>query len=394
MFSSHSALMYNLGVESFGVLTTLVIYVGCVRNFAKAYDILLLRKMQLAILATLVTDMVAWIADGVDSAAMRFVNNAFCMVHFSLQILVMIIWWKYATFRISGKIMPGIKQAFLLYVPYLIITLILLTTPFTRLYFYVDELNIYHRGLLYKPLFIIHFIYPLIVTVLALIKARRENYRTRRSELITLAIFLVFPLIGSLVQMFMYAVSIVWPCTVLSSLLVFADRSGQDILQDSLTGLNNRRNMERLFRSYEASATVMMLDLDNFKEINDSFGHSMGDTALLATADILRRTFEGSSAFLARYGGDEFVIVMPHGSISLAENTIQKLNAAFSGFRAKKTLPFPLYVSIGYAVSSRKAPSSPLDLLKEADRRMYKIKAAKAKTPLQQDKETNKPETL
>ena len=173
--------------------------------------------------------------------------------------------------------------------------------------------------------------------------------------------------------------SMVWPCAVVSSLMILLNRESQVISQDSLTGLNNRRNMERHLRTYEEGqnrpVTLIMLDVNDFKHINDQYGHYSGDMALIQTSNILRSTFNGTSAFLARYGGDEFVIVMPEGKESTAEETTQKIKNNFDVFNRSTQFPFRLTVSAGYAISTEKADNRIANLLRDADENMYQDKS-------------------
>ena len=97
--------------------------------------------------------------------------------------------------------------------------------------------------------------------------------------------------------------------------------------------------------------------------------------ALIQTANILRSIFNGTSAFLARYGGDEFVIVMPEGKESTAEEITQKIRNNFDVFNRSKQFPFLLTVSAGYAISTEKANNRIANLLREADENMYQDKS-------------------
>lgn len=105
-----------------------------------------------------------------------------------------------------------------------------------------------------------------------------------------------------------------------------------DAMQDALTGLWNRRALDDKMRELVDDPAVrplslVLVDLDNFKSINDGFGHQVGDTALQQVAEAMRRTAR-SDDVLARLGGDEFVALLPRTSIDDAESFAQRLRDA------------------------------------------------------------------
>ncbi len=155
-----------------------------------------------------------------------------------------------------------------------------------------------------------------------------------------------------------------------------ADREHQ-ALHDVLTGLPNRlylyRTLDEGLTRTGGSFAVAMLDLNRFKEVNDTLGHHAGDQVLVETAKRLRRGLP-SSAFLARLGGDEFAIVLP--AVASVRETMEKLQAMEVVF----TEPFQLdamSVRIGASVGFAFAPDHGTDresLLKRADIAMYAAK--------------------
>ncbi|MFA6134516.1 MAG: diguanylate cyclase [Phycisphaerae bacterium] len=150
---------------------------------------------------------------------------------------------------------------------------------------------------------------------------------------------------------------------------------------DHLTGVANRRHFaEELERSFaEASRygfdlTCCMCDLDDYKQINDSLGHQMGDRVLVITADVIRSSLR-SSDLAARYGGDEFVLLLPHTSVdrglAVGERIRQQL-ALESGKAAG--LEQPVTLSVGVASLHADHPTSADALLALADRALYAAK--------------------
>jgi len=168
----------------------------------------------------------------------------------------------------------------------------------------------------------------------------------------------------------------------------YQDRLREDLghalemaLTDPLTGLYNQRYLLRHLRgllrtSPDKEVAVLMIDVDHFKQVNDVFGHAIGDRALRAIADTLRantRVFDS----LARYGGEEFVVVMPGSSPDEAGAAAERLRAAV------ETMPFApdagrtcaLSVSIGVACGDDRIQTAEA-LLHAADLALYAAKHA------------------
>jgi diguanylate cyclase (GGDEF)-like protein len=151
-------------------------------------------------------------------------------------------------------------------------------------------------------------------------------------------------------------------------------------LRDPLTGLYNRRGFtERLLeevaraRRYGAPLSLIMVDIDHFKRVNDTHGHSVGDIAIGHVARQLTKDRRVSD-IAARYGGEELILLLPHtprdGAYSLAERLRYQIEHA--PFRAGE-IQDHLTVSIGVAVYER-AMREPSDLVEAADKAMYKSK--------------------
>lgn len=372
-------LLYNIGINSFSILIAVVVYYSYKRNFADAYDIRLLRRTEIMILLVLLADMLIWILDGISGTFPRITSFTISIIFFITEIAVVLGWLEYAWYRVFGQDIPKNMKITYIFVPFTILSLIIITSPFTGWCFYLDDANIYHRGVLAVPLYIILLAYLISVSVIALIQYRKEVLIDRRQELLTIAFFAIPPFLGGIAQIMFYGINLIWPCAVISSLMVLLNKESQAISQDPLTGLNNRRSMEKHLRLYEEdrnrAVTLIVLDINDFKHINDRYGHSFGDMALIEAANILRATFSGSSAFLARYGGDEFVIVMPHGEEHTAVETVQSIKNNFDAFNETDRFPFRLSVSAGYARSIEKVANRTAGVLKEADENMYRDKA-------------------
>ena len=150
---------------------------------------------------------------------------------------------------------------------------------------------------------------------------------------------------------------------------------------DPLTGLLNRRAFEaRLHGELEAHAyrrpvALMMIDLDDFGSINNTYGHQAGDEALRLVSGVIRRHLRQNDAG-GRYGGDEFVVILPgldeQGALDVAERVRAALVEATARAAAEGRLPH-LHTSIGVAVYPGHAPDVD-SLIRAADEALYSSK--------------------
>ena len=152
-------------------------------------------------------------------------------------------------------------------------------------------------------------------------------------------------------------------------LLVSQDRLRQLVDLDPLTSLANRRRLRgEMDRVKTSGAAVIFLDVDNFKEINDRYGHIAGDACLLRIAASLTRTFRSDDS-LFRLGGDEFLVVAGGLDSAAARDRIERLRAALANSEGNAP---PCHLSVGIAAL---APNGEPDAaLREADERMYSEK--------------------
>jgi diguanylate cyclase (GGDEF)-like protein len=153
-------------------------------------------------------------------------------------------------------------------------------------------------------------------------------------------------------------------------------------LRDELTGLHNLRGFHvlaeqalRLAQRSQLQISVLFIDLDNLKEINDSLGHGTGSAFLVETAALLTATFRESDV-LGRVGGDEFAVVCQCSPVAISI-AAQRLEASCAARNAEAGRRFPFSFSIGYVTSSENDHQSLKELLAQADKAMYEEKRRK-----------------
>lgn len=153
---------------------------------------------------------------------------------------------------------------------------------------------------------------------------------------------------------------------------------------DGLTGVANRRSFDARFQEefqraqrHGSDISVLMLDIDYFKEYNDCYGHQAGDTCLTVVAHTLRRCLQRGGDFVARYGGEEFAVVLPgasHGAACKLASSLQQEISRLGIPHANSHAASHLSISVGVATHTPQRNDRAMDLLRGADIALYQAK--------------------
>lgn len=190
-------------------------------------------------------------------------------------------------------------------------------------------------------------------------------------------------------SIFLLGACFVWLTGVLSLQTAMdvmrVSRLERETLTDPLTGIFNRRYLDRrlheetaVARRYGRPLSVMLLDIDHFKRINDGYGHQIGDHVLSALVEVVAGVLRESDIF-ARYGGEEFMIIAPHTPQLRATDLAERLRKCIEAHQFKLTnergedLDIRLTVSIGVASFSDEIADMD-KLVHAADENMYRAK--------------------
>ena len=222
-------------------------------------------------------------------------------------------------------------------------------------------------------------IYIAAVLFYTIRKARSEENPSAKRKHLFIGFFPLLVIIGGLVEALFCPHIPIYCFTCLILMLVFYIQSimGQVSL-DPLTGLNNRGQLMRyasqmsaLFQEGRLTFVVMM-DVNNFKEINDTYGHAEGDKALVTIAESLKKVVNSHNmpSFLARYGGDEFILIA-HPE---RKNEIDQMISEFRGeLKQKDERPYCLSISAGYDQLTGEHDTIQ-DCIQRADKKLYQDK--------------------
>ena len=168
---------------------------------------------------------------------------------------------------------------------------------------------------------------------------------------------------------------------ITQSLKRFSDQWEKLAKEDTLTNLPNRRALEQWLQAALSRATpaqpvtLLMVDVDHFKQVNDQFGHAIGDRALHTLADLMRQNCRYAD-FPARYGGEEFMLALPQTDLSIGTEVAQRLNHSVSAYHWAGIQPgLAVTISIGVASTAElQEPYAGETLVEAADGRLYRAK--------------------
>ena len=250
-------------------------------------------------------------------------------------------------------------------------------------YFWISEsgeLNVlYHPMQIAAPVF-----YLVTATVISVNNLRKMTLPEEKKDCWMFAVIPLGVIACGMIQLFTFNTpTFCFGCTVM--LLWFYIQHMQALISvDELTRLNNRGQINRYMAQvrYRENAviSVMMIDIDGFKQINDTFGHAEGDRALMLVSDTIKRTCGQIKIpiFIGRYGGDEYTLIIqdPGEDDGYPEKITGMLRAALTEKAKEKNLPYHLEVSIGYD-RLRDRNDTLKECLIRADENLYKDKKAR-----------------
>jgi diguanylate cyclase (GGDEF)-like protein len=157
-------------------------------------------------------------------------------------------------------------------------------------------------------------------------------------------------------------------------------RLQNDVAFDPLTNCYNRREFSRLIEHNIANAhrhdkplSLIMFDIDHFKQVNDTYGHQAGDMVLKAVADLINGRIRKGD-YLIRYGGEEFVVVSPDTKRTNAIELAERLRKCIAEQRIRVAGRAALNITASFGISTLRSGSDQHSLLKEADEMLYKAK--------------------
>ena len=242
-------------------------------------------------------------------------------------------------------------------------------------FFYVSRENIFKPGTFYLLLELLNY-FPILIIMIDISLAPKH---IKRTQVILTTFFIITTAVGAALDIILGTTNLVWPCATAAIVYVyfFIIRSESKI--DSLTGIGNRSSFNEYIyklskQTVRRDYAFVMLDIDRFREINDSLGYHEGDNALRDVAAIIKGYIRYTD-FAARFGNDEFIMVTT--AESDIQNIIDRVNSAINSQNKLCIRPYQLYISYGYGVYTTNSGSLIQDFLTGIDKKMFTFKESR-----------------
>ena len=266
----------------------------------------------------------------------------------------------------------------LLFVLFAVVNVIMVLTGFllNKKWFFYFEDDVYYRGEYFFTRASLVILFIVLVLVYALVF--RRYILPEYKNIICILPILAF--VGGLLQVFLARLDTCYAGLSIACLIMYFYFQSNDVNMDYLTGVLNRRGLdikmedmvkESINTSRDFSA--IMMDIDNFKGINDTYGHEAGDKAIIKIASLLVSIF-GHDSYIGRFGGDEFCILTRNISEDQINEKLGETHSGIKKLKEKHGWPEDVDISCGFEIYNHKKQLSANDFAQQIDRLMYNEK--------------------
>lgn len=338
-------------------------------------------RMLWSIIAFCLADIAAVLLSGSVFPGSWWLSQIVNIIYFIVPVFMAYMWYVYIHIKLN-KYKVYKNEVNRGAIPAIAMCLFIMTNPWTKYFFTVDEANLYHRGPGVMPHQLFCWAYFLIALSMVVIELRKEKNEFKKKEYKNYLLFIVPIAFGTITQLLFYGVTSTQLGFAFSVVLVLFTSQQTLIHKDELTGLNNRNSFTSFVDTISLnpkndSYTVIMIDVDGFKSINDNYGHLLGDEALQHTARVLMRSagaIDATRLHIYRYGGDEFVIIGKNIGSDIINELKANLKKELETENATINTGYKISLSLGICSGICNCTEDMKRILDIADKEMYQFK--------------------
>lgn len=324
-------------------------------------------------------DMGMWLLNGLAGTGFLVFNYLTTVLYYISNPFICFLWLLYSDFKINESREGLLRRIRFYVIPFVINAILSIVSIFTGWLFMIDDKNNYFRGPYFFIMAIASLFYLTYAIFISLRDIRINGWEENKNVNSYLVIFPILIVLVSLIQIRFFGLSIIWVTAMLAFASMYINIQNGEISTDHLTGLSNRRRLEeylqrrikRQGKEHQLLFTIMM-DLDDFKTINDKFGHAAGDDALVNMSEILQKVCKNGDDFIGRMGGDEFIIVGERLEIEEVKQIMEEISIRVNWYNKRTVEGYYIKPSMGFSVFQKE--DSIDSFLANADQEMYRNK--------------------
>lgn len=329
-----------------------------------------------AVMLGLLSESATVFLNGRDAAFLVIANKGLSAILFAVAPMLGLYFFLF----IFHMVLPDkrIKKSIfiLMIAPVAVCVILAFLSPFFGLVFSVSDAGVYSRGELFLLSVLLTYMFLVIGVILILINIKRMM---KQEILLMLAVGLI-PIGGGLIQSLYYGVLTMWSSAGISLLIGYLFLQDRMIQLDSLTGVWNRESFyytysRRIKLNPEKRFGAIYFDIDNLKQINDSFGHLEGDSAIRLVMEVIQEVLPINSN-MCRLGGDEFIIICDCDNKKSIDGILSDIKENLSTSEKVLSREYKLECSFGVAIYTPEYISINA-FISKLDKLMYEEKFAK-----------------
>lgn len=315
-----------------------------------------------------VVEALSYVLDGNLFPGARILNYAGNTILYTANMLLPFLLLVYVDLSLYGKMDRIKKQYKVQIIIGAIMVFVNVINYFVPITYTITAANVYER----RPFSYAYYVVIVYYFISIFVLLRRFKKENGARIFINFWMFLVPVIIGTGLQFLFYGLSLAWLSSAIGIVGLFMMQQNEMAFIDPLVGIYNRQYLDHNLSAWISRGRTfvgVMMDLDKFKSINDTFGHSEGDKALKQLTEILRgAATDGERLF--RFAGDEFIILKLSDGVDGLDDFMQRVRKSIAAFNAQRR---PYMFSISYGTAFFDGGNADL-FLKKLDERMYQMK--------------------
>ena len=340
------------------------------RRIENQLDMKLFSYMAIFTLFSCFIDFISFYSDGKPGLVWHLIclfSNSFCFLANPVFVLSWCLYVDYKLYSSRSRLRMIYRVAS---IPAAIMMIAVFINLFIPIIFYFDSSNHYIRMPLSYFYYAIDTLY-LLFSIYILVDYQKKYGKVR---FFPIHLMLGPIALGCALQLIFFGVSLIWVSLAVGMTSIYMSMQNEFSYLDALTGLYNRAYLFYKAETFSKHKSIggIMIDVDYFKSINDTYGHSAGDKALIDVASILTSS-KPDNAIVIRYAGDEFMLIVYDTSSDKLIPVMDIIHNEVNNFNTTKSRPYKLSLSLGCSMLDQENDSLD-DFFKKMDNAMYENK--------------------